>query len=331
MFWSCGWRGLGDWRCGRGRGRRLNTSGFQSAINDDPYLFCGERAVDVFAVDEDGRCAVDAKRVGLMHRLADGGFVLFGEAGIEFGRVERKGLSLVVGDAVQRGKAFLGVVIGAADFVAVRVEVIHVAPIGFVILRGDAVGVNGGVHGPGMNFDEWIVLVNETHRVLVAIHGARKEFAMHGGAEGTLEIIKADNSDLGVGIAADGATIDGDVLRGNVVEIEGLEAREGFVVGGDEEVGRGGASGVCERDAQRVITGELAGRALAERDGVIAGDIELGADHDLNVAREGGVLNGRVLGCRVLGFAADGRDRDDDCGIEGETKRELTQIGPPLP
>ena len=55
------------------------------------------------------------------------------------------------------------------------VQVIHVGPVDVSALRGQAVGVHRGVHGPGVNFLEREVLVNEAHLVLVVIHGGGKE------------------------------------------------------------------------------------------------------------------------------------------------------------
>ena len=102
------------------------------------------------------------------------GFVLFCEAGVEFGGVEFAHRGLLASDAVERGKALGGIPVLAGDLLAVGVEVIHVGPIDVAALRGQAVGVDRGVHGPGMNLDERKVLVDEAHLVLVVLQGGRE-------------------------------------------------------------------------------------------------------------------------------------------------------------
>jgi hypothetical protein len=121
-------------------------------------------------------------------------------AGVELGQ-----RGLLAGDAVQRVKALAEVAVLAADLLAVRVEVIHVGPVDVAALRGQAVGVHGGVHGPGVHLGERVVLVDEAHLVLVALQGGGKERLVHAGAVGALEVVEVDDRDLGRGIAADGA------------------------------------------------------------------------------------------------------------------------------
>src|SRR5208282_4428818 len=115
-------------------------------------------------------------------------------------------------------------------------EVINVVPIGIAALRGQAVCVHSGAHGPGMNFSERKVLVDEADLVFVVVYCGRKEGLMHAAAVGALEIVEADDRDFGVRIAADGAAGDVDREDGIVGQVEGIEVGQGLAVGGDQEV-----------------------------------------------------------------------------------------------
>ena len=116
------------------------------------------------------------------------------------------------------------IAVRAGDFVAVGVEVIDVAPVDFAVLRGEAVGVDGCVESPGMNFFERKILVDEADLVFVAVERGGKEGLVHAGAVGALEVVKVDDGDLGGGVAADGAVGDVDVRAGFFGEVEGVEA-----------------------------------------------------------------------------------------------------------
>jgi len=189
------------------------------------------------------------------------------------------------------------------------------------------------VEGPGVEFGERVVEVDEADFVLVAIEGHGKELLMHAGAVGALEVVIINDRDLGGGVAANRPVVDRDVPGGNVVEVEGFKARERLVVGGDEEVRGGGVGFMREGDLQGVVAGNVAGLAGAEDYGVFGGDIELAADENLDAPGQGGVLYGTLRGAgggRSLGFAADSGGEDHGCGEPGELGGGETHGKPPF-
>jgi hypothetical protein len=116
---------------------------------------------------------------------------------------------------------------------------------------------------------------------------------MHAGAVGALEVVEVDDGDQGGGVAADGTTGDIDIEGRILSDVEGVELGQGLVVVGDEEVDDGFLLAAGDGDGQGLIAGNLAGRAGAEGDVEVFGDVELGADHDLNAAVERGIVRRR--------------------------------------
>jgi hypothetical protein len=76
-------------------------------------------------------------------------------------------------------------------------------------------------------------------------------------------------------------------------QVEGFQARQLTVVGGDQEIHHGALVAAGKRDGQRVVAADVARLARSEGDVVVLRDAELGANHDLDAAIEqggGGVL-----------------------------------------
>jgi hypothetical protein len=184
-------------------------------------------------------------------------------------------------------------------------------PVAGVGLRGEAVGVDRGAHGPGVLI-EGEVAVDDADLVLVAVGDGGEHGGVHARAVGTLEVVEYDDEDGGCrGAAAPGTAVGGDEVAGVAGDVELGELREGLAVGRDEEVDgmRGAAFHAGEGHGDLIVAGERAlgartygderaGRQrglLAQQDFDAAGELggELfaglrGGDRGLRVATESG-------------------------------------------
>src|SRR5689334_8108374 len=115
-------------------------------------------------------------------------------------------------------------------------DIVGKIPIRLAVLLAQAIAVNGGMHGPRMNFNKWIVLVNHLYPVTVVLEYAGKERGMHVRAEWALKIVKINDHDLGIRVATDWPALEvhlGHQVLGNIVFVQ---MRQGFAVLGNQKV-----------------------------------------------------------------------------------------------
>src|SRR5579862_9582865 len=112
-------------------------------------------------------------------------------------------------------------------------QVIDVSPVNVGALRSQAIGVDGGMDSPGVDFLQREVLVNKLDQALVVVDGGGEEGLVHAGAITALQVVEVDDRDLGIGISADRAVGDVDVEGGILHQVEGFQARQLGVVGRD--------------------------------------------------------------------------------------------------
>src|SRR6185437_13606158 len=119
----------------------------------------------------------------------------------------------------------------------VGVDVVDEVPVAGGRLRGEAVDVDGGAHGPGMLLERE-VFVDDADLVAVALGEGGEDALVQAGAVGAFEVVEADDDDGGCGgAAARRAAVSGDHGAGVGGEVVPGELREGLAVLGDEEVG----------------------------------------------------------------------------------------------
>ena len=191
------------------------------------------------------------------------------------------------------------------------VHVVHVGPIDRAVLCGQAVGVDGCVHGPGMNVGKRVILIDEAHQVFVMVDGRREEFLVHPRAIRALEVVKVDDRHFGVGVATDGTTRDGDGIGGILRKIERVHVDELGVVIGDKEVDLGNLAAVRNGDGQGFVAGKRAWLAGANIQVGIRGQLELGAHQNLDAAIERGIGSGGWVG---LSLAPNGEAKKQHSG-----------------
>ena len=110
-------------------------------------------------------------------------------------------------------------------------DVVYEIPVGLRALSGNAVRVNGSVHGPRVDFGQWIIFVDKADFVLVAIERLREQGRVHARAVGALQVVEVDHGHFGGWISTDRATGYVDIEDRILCEVEGLEARQLCVVG----------------------------------------------------------------------------------------------------
>ena len=129
------------------------------------------------------------------------------------------------GELVQRIQARAGRFF-VAYLVLVGVNVIGKVPISVAALRRQAVGIHRGVHCPGMNFHQWIVLVEERDPVAVLLEYLREQCLVHARAKRAFQIVEVHQHDLGCLGSASGRPLvlilpmvsaNGSLVRSNLV------------------------------------------------------------------------------------------------------------------
>ena len=119
---------------------------------------------------------------------------------------------------------------GPPKSLRVGVDVVDGGPIGGDGLGGEAVGVDGGAHGPGMD-GKGEVAVNDADLFAVAVGEGGKELGVHAGAVRALEIVEGDDLDGGgLGATAEGTAGAGDELFGVLRDVVFVELGEGVAV-----------------------------------------------------------------------------------------------------
>ena len=68
-------------------------------------------------------------------------------------------LALLTRKLIQRLRCLMHIMRRSGDLCPVRMHIIHKLPVGVAALVREAVRVHCRVHGPGMDFDQWVVLV----------------------------------------------------------------------------------------------------------------------------------------------------------------------------
>src|SRR6202041_1496414 len=92
--------------------------------------------------------------------------------------------------------------------------VVGVIPIGIVVLRGQAIGVDRRMDRPWVNLFQRKILIYEKNSVAVFLEQSGKKRGVHARAERTLEIVIVYNCHLSVLIAARRPPAHIDLLRG---------------------------------------------------------------------------------------------------------------------
>src|ERR1700724_742852 len=177
------------------------------------------------------------------------------------------------------------------------------------------------MHGPGVNFGERVVLVDEAHQALVVVLRSGKELLVHAGAVGALQIVVVYDRDLGLGVAAH-RPLRNRVDRLRVLaDVELLEPCQCVAVLGQQKRDRGllAVVGKCHR--QIIEIRNVALGLSAQRDVVLWWDIELRADQNLDATLDGG-----ARGMRTLSVAAEGGDGSQCAGEEESGTEQANRL-----
>src|SRR6266700_3124880 len=150
----------------------------------------------------------------------------------------------------------------AVHLFLVGVHVISKIPIGIIVLGCKTVGINGSVRGPGMDFDEREIFVDEKYAIGVFLQHLGEERLVHAGAERALEIVIVDDNNFGIFVAARGSTLNVDFLHhlciGVLREVQLGHADESLAVLGKQEIVILFLIAIIESDGQGVVIGEIA-------------------------------------------------------------------------
>src|ERR1700676_2789668 len=193
-------RGCGGWL----GGRQLFAGSTQSAVDHGPKLLLRHKSFDPFAFHKNGGCSIHAEGIGLVRGSLHQGFVLFDDAGVEFRAIQLGNGTFLAGNSIESSQDLGYIAIRAIDLLSVGVKVIDVSPVDCGILRAQAVGVHGSVGGPGVDLDKRVILVDEPHLILVALHCVREQGLVHAGAVRAFQVIVVDDRNLCFRVAADG-------------------------------------------------------------------------------------------------------------------------------
>src|SRR5580698_2041580 len=265
-----------------------NTRLLQGRIQNRTKFRRGNHTIDFLPIDEDRGGGIYAESVALAHGGLYGVLVLRLDAGLQLGLVQVVLLTLLCGQAVERPELLIPSLL-RTDLTLIGVKIVSHLPVGVTALRSQTVGIDGGVRGPGMNFGQGIVLVNEFHAVAIFLQNLRKQSLVHAGAERAFEIVVIYDYDLGVFVAADGAIADADflyVLGIRILgEVELGHPHQSFAVFREQEVVVGFLFGAVHVNRKRVITGKVAGAKRTDGDfhrggdGIVGTHLTLDAGH----------------------------------------------------
>src|SRR5262249_36797857 len=139
----------------------------QSPVQGCTQLLFRHRAGKPFAVDEESWSGVNAELVTLRHGGANGSLILFLYACLKLFLIELMLLRLLFGGAVKVGKGVSARLAGH-DFL-IGVNVVGEVPIGLAVLLAQAIAIDGGAHGPGMDLQQRVILVHHPDSVGVVL------------------------------------------------------------------------------------------------------------------------------------------------------------------
>src|SRR5262245_39338591 len=111
-------------------------------------------------------------------------------------------------------------------------DIVSKIPIGLAALLAQAIAVDGGAQGPGVDLNQRIVLVNHTDFVAVILENIGKELGMHAGAERALKIVVVDDGDLGIGVTLYRTTLHVNLRHEVLGDINGFQMSQSLPVFG---------------------------------------------------------------------------------------------------
>src|SRR5712692_6996277 len=165
-------RGGGCWR--GGMRWRWYTSLLQGAIKNGTKFADRQRSLHLLSVDKQGRSGAYTKRFSLPNGSLDHVLILRLDARLELGHVQIVFLPLQQCQAVKRCELAVAAFF-RIYFSLVGVDVVGEFPVRIATLRSQAVGVRGGVRGPGVNFGEREVFIDENHAIAILLEQLRKQ------------------------------------------------------------------------------------------------------------------------------------------------------------
>src|SRR6476646_10295065 len=92
-------------------------------------------------------------------------------------------------------------------------NVVSEIPVGFVVLRGQTVGVHRRPRSPAVNLGQGEILVNKRYSITIFLEQLRKQGLVHAGAEWALEVVEIDHHDFGILFSPSGPAADIDLLH----------------------------------------------------------------------------------------------------------------------
>ena len=249
---------------------RLDASLGERPIEHGAQFSDRKGAVHFLAIDEKRGSGGDAYRISFMKRSLDSGIILPLDAGLQLSEIEIALLTLHQRGAVDQRKLSI-VALGSIDHVLVPVKIVGEVPVSIVVLRSEAIGIDRSVSGPGMNFRQRVILVDEQNAIAVFLEDLRKQGLVHARTEGALEVIVVHDDDLGIFIAASGTALDVHFLHdfgiGILGEVELGELDEGLAIFGEQEVVLILARSPIESELDGVVVVEVAGVDRPDADG----------------------------------------------------------------
>ena len=241
----------------------------QCVIERRAHLVGRHSAIELLAIDEQRGSGIHAEIISFFHGGAHRLVILRLEAGLELRLIEIVFFRLLHGEAIEL-RVFPLASFVHGDGVLIGVEKIGVVPIGVTGLSGQAIGIDGGVNGPGVNLLQWVILVDDQQAVAVLLENLWKERGMHTRAEGAFEVVVVDDDDLGVFVAANGTAGAVDFLHrlseGIRREIHAGNADEGLVIAREKKIVGLLFVGGRKGDGNRIEVREFAGMQTTEND-----------------------------------------------------------------
>src|ERR1700693_2197562 len=239
-----------------------HTGLFQGAIKSGTEFIDRQRTIQLFSIDEQSRSGTNADQFTFANRCFNRIVVLRLDARLEFWQIHLMFFSLGHGDPVQCGKLVIAAFFRIYIFL-IGMDVVSEIPIGFVVLRSQAVGVHSRSRSPAMDLGQRKILIDEHDPIPILLEQFRKQSLVHPGAERTLEVVEIDYYDLGVLFPPGGPATDIDSLHDFRVwifaQIELGETNQSFAILGKQEIVILLFVTAIEGDGESVISREFTG------------------------------------------------------------------------